>query len=231
MGRSKGKIELALEIGKKKTFASAIEWPGWSRNGRDENLALQTLFEYGFRYAHALHPAGLEFQPPADATAFVIIERLEGNTTTDFGAPGIAPAVDAQPVDEDELQRFQALLGACWRTFIDVAASASEKELRKGPRGGGRDLKDIVRHVLEAEIAYLKRLGGNFTSDPEGMPDEKIRQIRQAVSNTLVSAAHGELPALGPRGGARWTPRYFVRRSAWHVLDHAWEIEDRLMGD
>ncbi len=22
--------------------------------------------------------------------------------------------------------------------------------------------------------------------------------------------------------------RYFVRRTAWHVLDHLWEIEDRL---
>lgn len=24
-----------------------------------------------------------------------------------------------------------------------------------------------------------------------------------------------------------WPPRYAARRIAWHVLDHAWQIEDR----
>jgi hypothetical protein len=229
MGRSGGKIEVALEIGKKKTFASAIEWPGWSRSGRDESLALQTLFEYGARYARALRPAGSEFQPPADASALVVVERLEGNATTDFGAPGIAPTSDNRPVDDDELQQFKAMLDAFWRTFNDAVAAAAGKELRKGPRGGGRDLEGIVQHVLAAEIAYLKRLGGSFTSNPKGKTEEEIHRIRQAVSNTLAAAAHGELPPRGPRGGARWTSRYFVRRSAWHVLDHVWEIEDRVI--
>jgi hypothetical protein len=43
----------------------------------------------------------------------------------------------------------------------------------------------------------------------------------------LSAVACGEPVRTGPRGGVRWTARYYVRRSAWHVLDHAWEIEDR----
>jgi hypothetical protein len=46
---------------------------------------------------------------------------------------------------------------------------------------------------------------------------------------SLEAAARGELPRVGPRGGLRWTPRFYVRYSAWHILDHAWEIEDRLL--
>jgi hypothetical protein len=38
----------------------------------------------------------------------------------------------------------------------------------------------------------------------------------------------GELPDFGPRGGERWPALFAIRRSAWHALDHAWEIEDRL---
>jgi hypothetical protein len=26
-----------------------------------------------------------------------------------------------------------------------------------------------------------------------------------------------------------WTPRRFVRRTAWHLFDHLWEIEGRLI--
>ncbi len=159
-------------------------------------------------------------------TAFGVVERLDGNTTTDFGAPGVPPASDSQPVDDAELQRLQTLLSACWQAFDATASCAAGKELRKGPRGGGRELDEIIRHVLEAERSYLLALGGKFKSE-ETAPIATRSQIRQAILDALVSAAHGEIPAVGLRGGKRWTPRYFVRRTAWHVLDHAWEIEDR----
>jgi hypothetical protein len=53
---------------------------------------------------------------------------------------------------------------------------------------------------------------------------------RAAVLDGLDRAKAGTLPGGGPRGGAMWTPRRFLRRAAWHVLDHAWEIEDRATG-
>jgi hypothetical protein len=31
----------------------------------------------------------------------------------------------------------------------------------------------------------------------------------------------------GGDSGAAWAPRYLIRRTAWHVLDHAWELEDK----
>jgi hypothetical protein len=230
MAQSLNKFDVYLETGKKRTFAGAIDWPGWCRSGRDEDSALQSLFEYAPRYARVLQGTLLEFRAPPDVPAFQVIERLQGNATTDFGALAIAPASDARPVDDVELQNFQSLLEACWRAFDEAISAATGKELRKGPRGGGRDLHSIVRHVLGADASYLARLGWKVKKpDEEADAGEELARIRQAIREALASAAHGELPAQGPRGGVIWAPRYFVRRVTWHVLDHAWEIEDRIM--
>jgi hypothetical protein len=229
MTRSSKKTNVYLEIGKKKTFAGAVDWPGWSRSGREEESALQALIEYGPRYALVLRQAGLEFQAPADRSELSVIERLEGSPTTDFGAPGAVPSSDAAAVDDEELQRLQALMKACWQAFDEAVQAARGKELRKGPRGGGRELEGIMRHVLGAGAGYLTQLGWRFKADEEGDPDEELQRTRQATLEALAAAVRGELPTQGPRGGARWTPRYFVRRSAWHVLDHVWELEDRVL--
>src|SRR5688500_5310741 len=105
------KLEVYLEIGKKRTFAGALDWPGWSRSGQDEESALQGLLDYGPRYIRIL-PKSLKFHPPAGLSEFKVVERLEGNTTTDFGAPDIAPSNDTKPVDEAELRRLKTLLKA-----------------------------------------------------------------------------------------------------------------------
>ncbi|MCL4298337.1 MAG: hypothetical protein KJ077_21550 [Anaerolineae bacterium] len=223
------KISVYLEIGQKRTFAGAVDWPGWCRSGRDEAAALQALLDSGPRYARILRSARLGFQAPTDESAFTVIERLEGDSTTDFGAPSIAPSSDAQPVDDAELEHLQKLLKACWQAFDAAVQTASGKELRKGPRGGGRDVEGIARHVLGAEAGYLSALGWKLKQGEADELSEELARTRQAVLDALAAAAHGEIPERGPRGGVRWTPRYFVRREAWHVLDHVWEIEDRLL--
>jgi hypothetical protein len=228
MKRSSNTIDVYLEIGKKRTFAGVIDWPGWCRMGRDEKSALQALCAYGPRYARVLHMAQIEFDAPAAASAFAVVERLAGNTTTDFGAPDIAPSNDARSVDDAELRRFQLLLKAYWLAFDTAMREARGKELRKGPRGGGRDLAGIMQHVRGAEAAYLARLAWKFKQGEAEDPSEELEQTRQAVLNALATAVRGEAPAQGPRGGVIWTPRYFVRRVAWHLLDHVWEIEDRV---
>ena len=227
MAKSSHTMDIYLEIGAKRTFAGAIDWPGWCRIGRDEDAALQSLVDSGPRYARVLRAAKLGFDAPADASAFAVVERLEGNTTTDFGAPDLAPSSDTLPVDDAELRRLQTLLRACWRAFDAAVQAATGKELTKGPRGGGRDLDGIVQHVLGAEQGYLGRLAWKREKRAaEDLPEE-LGRTRQDALNALAAAARGELPTRGPRGGVIWTPRYFVRRVAWHVLDHAWEIEDR----
>lgn len=224
-------VNVYLIVGKKRTYAGALDWPGWCRSGykRDggEEYALQVLLDYGPRYAQALHGSRLGFKAPTDVSTFKVVERLEGTTSTDFGVPDVAPSDDTNPVDEAELKRFQALLKACWRTFDEVVAAAEGKELRKGPRGGGRDVDDIVQHVPEADKAYLSQVGWKAEPTEGAGPSEELDRTRQAILSGLAASAQGEIAPRGPRGGVRWSPRYFVRRVAWHVLDHAWEIEDR----
>jgi len=229
MARSLNNIDVYLEIGKKRTFAGAIEWPGWSRSGRDEASALQALFDYGARYARVLRATRLGFKAPADASELVVVERLKGNATTDFGALGIAPSSDARLVNSVELQRLQKLLKSCWQTFDANVKRATGKKLRSGPRGGGRHLEGILQHMLGSDAGHLNQVGWKFKQGDADDLDKQLERTRQAVLEALALSAGGEIPAKGPRGGVRWHPRYFVRRVAWHVLDHAWEIEDRIL--
>lgn len=216
-------------LGQKRAFACAINWPGWCRSGKDEPLALQALVDYGPRYGRAIEAACLGFKPPQAVSAITVVERLEGNAGTDFGAPGVAPAADAAPVDGADLKRFQSLLESIWRTFDEAARAAQGKTLRTGPRGGGRSLEKLLQHALEAEKAYLTQLGGSYKASIDAHdPLQAFAPLRQAILENLGAGARGELPRVGPRGGQRWTPRFYVRYAAWHLLDHAWELEDRI---
>ena len=227
MAKDPSQIEVYLEIGQTRTFAVALDWPGWCRSGRDETAALQALCDYGPRYARALEGTRLRFRAPSEASTLVVVERLTGNTTTNFGAPNLALSRDTRPIDPTELQKWQVVLDACWRAFDTAARAATGHALNKGPRGGGRDVTKIMEHVRDVEASYLTSLGGKLKPSDEDEPGQALARIRQAILTTLIAAARGEVPARGPRGGVRWTPRYFVRRLAWHELDHAWEIEDR----
>ncbi len=121
-----------------------------------------------------------------------------------------------------------AIMKAAWRTFDAAVGTAHGKELRKGPRGGGRDVPEIVRHLVDADGGYLGRIGARLDA-PAGLdPAERLHLARAAILEALPEAAAGNVPSVGPRGGLRWTARTFVRRLTWHILDHAWEIEDRL---
>lgn len=229
MGQSQEGSKVYLESGQKRVFAAAVDWPGWCRSGKDEGSALQALYDYGPRYAGVLEGTRLNFQLPVNPSAFTVVECLAGDSTTDFGAPGAIPFSDTQPVDESELVRLQALLQACWHAFDAAVSAAAGKELRKGPRGGGREADQIAQHVLGADGGYLSSLGWKLKLNESDDFGKKLEQTRQAILDGLASAARGEIEARGPRGGLRWPPRYFVRRLAWHVLDHAWEIEDRII--
>jgi hypothetical protein len=224
-------MNIYLEIGRKKTFASALDWPGLARPGRDQTTALQSLFDYAPRYQQILQSTNLNFQPPADPTTFHIVERLTGNAATDFGVLDMHPSTDANPIDDSDLKRFQTLLEAYWQAFDTAVEKATGHELRKGPRGGGRELEGIVEHTLDADSSYLASLGWKFKKPKDANLTEQLRQLRQAILEGLAASARGEIDPKGPRGGLRWPPRYYVRRSAWHLLDHLWEIEDRVMAE
>ncbi len=224
-----GHVDVYLEIGTKRTFAGALDWPGWCRSGRDEASALRALVEAGPRYARVVEAAGHRLQIPRGEGDLRVVERLPGGSSTDFGAPDAVPSADRQPLDAAELARLQALLRACWQAFDVAAAAAEGKELRRGPRGGGRDLAGIVQHVLGADRGYVSRLAWKLQPDSAAHPAEALAHARRAMLEALAAATAGKLPERGPRGGKLWPPRYFVRRAAWHELDHAWELEDRVL--
>ena len=219
-------MDVYVEAGSKRVFAGAIEWPGWCRSGRDESRAHAALVEYGSRYAAAMRGSVKGFSVPV-ASTLTVVERLTGDATTDFGAPSIAPVADTRPVDAAELKRLLAVLGACWDAFDRAVDDAAGRELRKGPRGGGREVDAIVAHVLGAEAMYVTRLAAKGPTLEGRDAREAADEVRDAVRDALRRAVLEGLPSAGPRGGKIWLPRYFVRRAAWHVLDHAWEIEDR----
>lgn len=198
--------DVYLEVGAKRVFACSVEWPGWCRSGRDEAGALAALEAYAPRYRSVLDSAGIGFDPGS----LTVVERVRGNATTDFGAPGVVPDLDRGPVSAAVARRQADLLAAAWRYFDAVVAKAPA-ELRKGPRGGGRDRDKIVEHVVGAEQSYASKIG-----------IRPATATREAIAAVLREPG----PAL-PAGERGWPTPYVTRRMAWHVLDHAWEIEDR----
>ena len=232
-GRVSGRIPVYVEAGAKKTFASALDWPGWSRGAKDEDGALRALLAYGPRYGRVVSKVA-DFRPPADVSAFEIVERLKGDASTDFGIPSQPARSDGEDLTTAELDRLEAILRACWSAFDGVARDADGVELRKGPRGGGRDLAKVVEHVVGAEEAYLRQLGARpgvrgDASAAAALAAEVWPALRETILATLNVRARGNEPEHATKVKKRWSPRYFVRRTAWHVLDHAWEIEDRAL--
>ena len=195
---------VSLERGKRWVFAAALDWPGWCRRGQGEQAALDVLLDYADRYAAV---AGPEFQ----AGELKVVGAVAGNAITDFGAPDALCPWDDEPLGAAEADRLTRLLEACW-SYLDPVAAAAPEVLRKGPRGGGRDREAIIDHVREAERTL---------SCPKAGIRVPLRTPWDLQREALAAALRSGAP------GGKWPARYNIRRSAWHVLDHAWEIEDR----
>jgi hypothetical protein len=213
------RVAVFIEAGTRRAFASALDWPGWARSGKSDELAVAALADYLPRYLPIVAMAG----GVAPAGDLVITERHVGLAkNADFGALGeIAPS-ETQSLSAEDGARRAALLAAAWRAFDEVAAAAPG-QLRKGPRGGGRDTAQIVDHVLGAEVVYARKLGLARDRDAEAGPDATA-VLRERIIAALCDPASLVTP---PKG---WPPRTAVRRLAWHVLDHLWEIEDKSGG-
>jgi hypothetical protein len=211
-------ITVAIETGRAKVFASALDWPGWARSGRDEERALAALAEYAERYAPVAGHAGLAF--PATDPRFDVVEHLRGGATTDFGAPEAVAEADRAKVTPAVGRRLVALVTAAWAVLDEVAAD-SPAELRKGPRGGGRDRDKMIDHVLGAETAYARKLGVRHKQPAIDDP-KAIEALRADLVAVLAGPSDGTPPVDNG-----WPPRYAARRIAWHALDHAWEMQDR----
>ena len=196
-----------LEVGTRKTFACSLEWPGWCRAAKTEDLAIEALAAYVDRYRPVAERASVRF-PKNVADDFEVVERIKGDGTTDFGAPGKVATADHEEPTAAKAAKLAKLVVASWDAFDDVVKSAPA-QLRKGPRGGGRDRDKIVDHVAESEVGYARSIGLRLA---KASPAER----RQAIADAVKARQRGN-----------WPTAYAARRIAWHVLDHAWEIEDK----
>jgi hypothetical protein len=205
----------------KKAVAFAVDWPGWSRGAKSPELALETLESYRERYRPIAVAAGRADEFDAAGPLDVVEDRV-GPGSTDFWGISFSPSgLEREPMDETELDRKIGLLRACWACFDGVAARVSP-EMRKGPRGGGRDRDQIIRHTIRTESEeFAKRLGLRV---PEGgaLPPQGRREYRETYVTTMRAYNAGE----GKRMRS-WNLPFLIRHSAYHAMDHAWEMEDK----
>lgn len=217
-------MKVYVEAGEKKVFVTAIDWLGFARSGKTEESALEALVAYVPRYLASMGVAAKGLAVPKKVADLEVVARLAGNKTTDFGAPDAILRADRQPLSEHNLDAAIRNLQAAWDAFARVAHGAKGRTLApSGPRGGGRSVHKMADHVREADEGYCSAIGR--ASKPVGAPWPEVQRNFIAA---LRARNAGELPDVGPRGGERWPALFAVRRSAWHALDHAWEMEDRL---
>jgi hypothetical protein len=219
-----GPTRVMVERGKKKrSVAVAFDWPGWDRSGKTEDAAVAVLEAYRPRYALVAASAGLG-APFGAAGELEVVERVEGIGMTDFYGVSMKSATpEYEQMSAAECERKIALLRAAWAYFDSVAAKVTE--LRPGPRGGGRDRTRILRHANGAEIVEFAKKVGVATPDHVWQEPERYADELRAHREALVDAIRDH----NARGvtARNWTVQFLIRHSAYHMLDHAWEMEDK----
>ena len=215
----RNRIEIGEEVAAKKAFVWAVDWPGWCRGAKDRDLAMASLLDHADRYAEVAKAAGLDF-PAVEAHDLRVVESVGGGGGTEFGVPSTITDLDRSQVTAADAERLASLVEATW-VVLDRVAATAPAELRKGPRGGGRDRDKMLGHVIEAERAYAREIGVRL-STPSFDDRAAVDVERAAILEVLGRHSDGS-----PLADRTWTLRYAARRIAWHALDHAWEMEDR----
>jgi hypothetical protein len=210
----------------KRSVAFSLDWPGWSRGNKSADLAVESLESYRARYRPVARLAKMAREFDA-AGPLKIVEDKVGTGSTDFWGISFSPASAEQgSMSAAELERGITLLRACWAFFDGVAARASP-QLRMGPRGGGRDRDTIIRHTIRNESEYFARRLGIRIPEYAAMTPDGLQEHRANYVAAMREYNAGEIKRMKV-----WTLPFLIRHSAYHTLDHAWEMEDKdLTGD
>src|SRR5712692_2086141 len=217
-------VRVVLERGPKakKLVAFAGAWPGWSRGATTADGAIETLAAYHGRYRPVAVRAGLGRAFDAAGPLDVVEDRV-GTGSTDFWGISFSPSsLEQEPMEAAELERKLILLQACWACFDDVAALVSA-EMRKGPRGGGRDRDTIIAHVVRVESEDLATKVGLAVPERGALGPGALAPYRSAYLEAMRAYQRGEVK----RAMRSWTLTFLVRHSAYHTMDHAWEMQDK----
>ena len=217
-------LRVTLEIGPKgkKVVAVAPDWPGLERGAINEDAAIERLYSYLPRYAQIAKLAGMDGAFAA-ITTVDIVEHYKGTGSTDFWGISFAfSSIDRQDMSSEALERELTLMRACW-TFFDDVRSRVSAEMQKGPRGGGRSRDQIVRHTLDTEQYWAKMIGVLTPADAM-LTDQGLKIHRDAYCQAIRDY-HAQAKLAGKM--AKWPLRYLIRHTAYHTMDHAWEMEDK----
>jgi hypothetical protein len=151
-----------------------------------------------------------------------VVEDRVGAGSTDFWGISFSPSdLEHEPMTDTEIDRKVELLRASWG-FFDAVASRVSAEMRKGPRGGGRNRDEIIRHTIRTESEdFAKRLGLRV---PEGgaLTPKGLRDYRESFVATMREYNAGEAARM-----RSWNLPFLIRHSAFHTMDHAWEMQDK----
>ncbi|MGD9714267.1 MAG: hypothetical protein AB7V46_19720, partial [Thermomicrobiales bacterium] len=208
-----------IEVGRKRVVAVPFDWPGWDRPGKTEEHALEVLESFRPRYRKVAVLAGLQDDFDA-AGPLQVVEHIDYPSTVDYAAYSSRPAsVETEQMSDAECDRKLALLQACW-TYFDQTWPRVSEELKKGPRGSGRDRDRIVRHTYAAETDYSRGVG--VRTSPEEMLDPAGRQHHREAFVVALRTFNAE--------NRKPNIAFTIRRSCYHMLDHAWEMEDKDLG-
>lgn len=146
------RVEVGVEVGpKRRVFAQAIGWPGWCRGGRREEDALEALAGHAGRYRAAMGPLASSLP---SAPQLVVVERVDGDATTEFGAPGRAFLLDRRVLEPGEPDRLAEMLRVAWAA-LDSALAVNPEASRDVKPPVGRSPTGIWLHAGGAERAYL----------------------------------------------------------------------------
>lgn len=217
-------VRTVIEHGpkEKKSVAFSIDWPGWSRGAKTPELALRTLESYRERYRPVASLAGMAAEFDAAGPLEIVEDRIGPGSTDFWGISYAASSTEQDPMGDAALERGITLLRACWEYFDGVAARVSP-EMRKGPRGGGRDRDRISRHVIRTESEDFAKQVGLRIPEEAALSPEGLLQHRKDYVAAMRAYNAGEVA----RRMRSWTLAFLIRHSAYHTLDHAWEMEDK----
>jgi len=219
-------LRVVVEMGPKgkKCAAVAPDWPGLERGAKTPEAAIESLRAYLPRYARVAKLAHMNDEFGA-VTSIDEVERYPGTGSTDFWGISFAfSSFDQQAMSSEQLDRELTLMRSCWKFFDDVRARVSA-EMRAGPRGGGRNRDRIVRHTLAAEQDWAKKLGLRLPPDEVVIDVKELRAYRSAYCKAI-----GSFYVEGKQART-WPLRYLIRHTAFHTLDHAWEMQDKDLTD
>jgi hypothetical protein len=214
-------LRVILEVGKKrKVVAGAMDWPGLDRWGTSEDSALEKLLAYVPRYADVPERAGMA-GAYGRARDVDVVERVPGSSSTDFwGIAHVPSRIEAEVLSPADLERRLELLRASWAYFDETAGRVS-RELRPGPRSAGRSREQIIRHVYGSEADQFSRKVEVRTPLEEVLTPDGLARHRTAYLEGIRAYNAAGKPAR------TWPIQFLMRRTAQHVMDHAWEMEDR----